>query len=44
VREALAKIGTDPGGGTAEQFGRLVNAEIVHWSKVIKDAGIKINP
>lgn len=44
VRDALAKVGTDPGGGTAEQFGRLVNAEIVHWSKVIKDAGIKINP
>jgi tripartite-type tricarboxylate transporter receptor subunit TctC len=44
VRDALVKTGTDPGGGTAEQFGRLVNAEIGHWSKVIKDAGIKINP
>jgi tripartite-type tricarboxylate transporter receptor subunit TctC len=44
VRTALAKIGTDPGGGTPEAFGTLVRAEIAHWSKVIKDAGIKINP
>ena len=44
VREALAKIGTDPGGGTPEAFGALLHGEIAHWSKVINDAGIKINP
>ncbi len=44
VRDALAKLGTDPGGGTPEAFGTLVRAEIAHWSKVIADAGIKINP
>lgn len=44
VREAFAKLGTDPGGGSPEAFGKLVNAEVAHWSKVIKDAGIKINP
>jgi tripartite-type tricarboxylate transporter receptor subunit TctC len=43
VREAFAKIGFDPGGGSAEAFGALVHAEIARWSKVIKDAGIKIN-
>lgn len=43
VREALAKIGVDPGGGSPEAFGTLVQGEIAHWSKVIKDAGIKIN-
>jgi hypothetical protein len=43
VREALAKIGVDPGGGSPEAFGTLVHGEIAHWSKVIKDAGIKIN-
>lgn len=42
VREALAKIGTDPGGGTPEAFGDLMHREIIRWSKVIKDAGIKI--
>jgi tripartite-type tricarboxylate transporter receptor subunit TctC len=43
VREALAKIGTDVGGGTPEEFGAHVHAETVRWTKVIKDAGIKIN-
>jgi tripartite-type tricarboxylate transporter receptor subunit TctC len=44
VRDALAKLGTDPGGGTPDAFGGLVRSEIAHWGKVIKDAGIKINP
>lgn len=44
VREALAKVGTDVGGGTPEVFGKLVNDEVKHWAKVIKDANIKINP
>jgi tripartite-type tricarboxylate transporter receptor subunit TctC len=44
VRDALAKLGTDPGGGAPEAFGTLVRTEIARWSKVITDAGIKINP
>lgn len=44
VREALAKLGTDPGGGAPDAFGALVRSETAHWSKVIRDAGIKINP
>lgn len=44
VKDALLKIGVDPGGGAAEPFGTLVHSEIVRWSKVIKDADIKINP
>jgi tripartite-type tricarboxylate transporter receptor subunit TctC len=44
VRGALANVGTDVGGGTPEQFGKLVSAEVAHWTKIIKDAGIKINP
>jgi tripartite-type tricarboxylate transporter receptor subunit TctC len=43
LREALTKLGTDPGGGTPEAFGTLMNGEIARWTKVIKDAGIKIN-
>ena len=44
VRDALAKLGVDPGGGSPEAFGTLVRTETARWSKVIKDAGIKINP
>ena len=44
VRDAFAKVGTDPGGGSPAAFGALLHAEIARWTKVIKDAGIKINP
>jgi tripartite-type tricarboxylate transporter receptor subunit TctC len=43
VREAFAKLGTDIGGGTPEEFGAHVHAETVRWTKVIRDAGIKIS-
>jgi tripartite-type tricarboxylate transporter receptor subunit TctC len=43
VRDALAKIGTDVNGGTPQEFGAHVHAETVRWTKVIKDAGIKVN-
>ena len=44
VREALVKLGVDPGGGTPEAFGTLVRSETKHWTKVVQEAGIKINP
>lgn len=42
VREALAKIGVDVAGGTPQQFGALLHAETERWTKVIKQAGIKV--
>ena len=44
MREALVKLGVDPGGGTPEAFGALVRSETEHWTKVVQEAGIKINP
>ena len=43
VRDSLAKLGTDVGGGTPEEFGALLRNETARWTKVIQDAGIKIN-
>jgi tripartite-type tricarboxylate transporter receptor subunit TctC len=42
VREAFAKLGVEPGGGSPESFGMLERSEIARWTKVIKDADIKI--
>jgi tripartite-type tricarboxylate transporter receptor subunit TctC len=42
VRDALAKLGVDPGGGSSEEFGALVRSEISRWGKIVKDANIKI--
>jgi tripartite-type tricarboxylate transporter receptor subunit TctC len=42
VREAFAKTGAEPAGGSPAEFGALVTSQIAHWGKVVKDAGIKI--
>jgi tripartite-type tricarboxylate transporter receptor subunit TctC len=42
VRDALAKLGVDAGGGTPEEFGATLRSEIVRWTKIVKDAGIKV--
>lgn len=42
VREAFAKIAAEPAGGTPGEFGAHIKSQIAHWSKVVKDAGIKI--
>ena len=41
MRERLAADGIEPGGGPAEEFAHMIQAEIATWSKVIKSAGIK---
>ncbi len=42
VRDALGKLGVDPGGGTPEAFGATLRAEITRWGKIVKEADIKI--
>lgn len=42
VREKMAGHGLIPGGNTPEQLGSFLKAEIAKWSRVIKDADIRI--
>ena len=42
MRDALAKLGVDPGGGTPEEFSVTLRSEIARWSKIVNEAGIKI--
>ena len=42
VREAFAKIGAEPAGGSAEDFGKLMKSQVEYWEKVIREAGIKM--
>jgi tripartite-type tricarboxylate transporter receptor subunit TctC len=44
VREAFAKIGADPAGGSSEEFAQLVKSQVAHWSNVVTAAGIKLQP
>ena len=41
IREKLLAQGSEAVGGTPEQLGALVNAELPKWAKLVKDAGIK---
>ncbi len=42
VKERLSRDGVEPGSSTPEQLNAVVQAEKKLWSKVIRDAGIKI--
>jgi tripartite-type tricarboxylate transporter receptor subunit TctC len=42
VREAFAKLGAEPAGGSPEEFGELVKSQVQHWKKVVADAGIRV--
>ncbi len=42
VKDRLSRDGVEPGGSTPEQLNAIVLAEKKLWSKVIRDAGIKI--
>ncbi len=41
IREKLLAQGSEAVGGTSEQLGAVVNAELPKWAKLVKDAGIK---
>ena len=41
IRDKLLAQGSEAVGGTPEQLGAVVNAELPKWAKLVKDAGIK---
>jgi tripartite-type tricarboxylate transporter receptor subunit TctC len=42
VREAIAKLAAEPAGGTPAEFGQFLDSQLAHWSKVVKDSGIRM--
>jgi len=43
AKERLAQIGMDPVGSTPEEFVSFLRTEIAKWSKVVKEANIRID-
>jgi tripartite-type tricarboxylate transporter receptor subunit TctC len=41
VQKSLASDGSEPRGGTSEEFAKFIVDETARWGKLIKDAGIK---
>lgn len=42
VRERLTVLGTEPTGGTPEQFAQTIRDDTARWAKVVSAAGIRI--
>jgi tripartite-type tricarboxylate transporter receptor subunit TctC len=42
VRERFQKLGVSPLGGTPEALGKYLEFEVVRWSKLIKETGVKL--
>jgi tripartite-type tricarboxylate transporter receptor subunit TctC len=42
MRDKLAALGFSPVGSTPEEYGALIKDDIDKWSKVVRDAGIKV--
>jgi len=42
VRDAIEKMAAEPAGGTPAEFGTFLGSQLAHWSKVVKDSGIKM--
>ena len=42
LRDAFAKIGMEPAGGTPAEFGHLIKAQTARWEKIIRNSGIKV--
>jgi tripartite-type tricarboxylate transporter receptor subunit TctC len=43
VREAITKMAAKPGGATPAEFGQFLGSQMAHWSKVVKESGIKMH-
>jgi tripartite-type tricarboxylate transporter receptor subunit TctC len=41
VRARLIAAGIEIQGGTPEQFGNVIKAEIEKWGRIVKEAGIQ---
>jgi tripartite-type tricarboxylate transporter receptor subunit TctC len=44
MRQRLSDLGYEPVASSSAQFGAFIKAELAKWAKVIKSAGIKLEP
>jgi tripartite-type tricarboxylate transporter receptor subunit TctC len=42
-REAIGRMAAEPAGGSPDEFGKFLRSELAHWSRVVKDSGIKMH-
>jgi tripartite-type tricarboxylate transporter receptor subunit TctC len=43
VREALAKLGLEPGGNSPQEYAAMIADELGKWRRAVKTTGIKLD-
>ena len=43
TRDAFAKLGAEPAGGSPAEFASFVTAQLAYWGKIVKDSGMKMH-
>ena len=44
IRERLAAVGAEPGGGSPELLGQTVAAEVAKWTRLVRDRNLRFDP
>jgi tripartite-type tricarboxylate transporter receptor subunit TctC len=44
VKQAFAKLGFEPGGGSPDALAQRVNGEIKKWTALVKEKNIHVEP
>ncbi len=44
MRERLAAAGAEPGGGSPEQLGQAVAAEVAKWTRLVRERNLRFDP
>lgn len=44
IKERLAAVGAEPGGGTPELLGQTVANEVAKWTKLVRDRNLRFDP
>ena len=44
MRERLAAASAEPGGGSPEQLGQAVAAEVAKWTRLVRDRNLRFDP
>jgi tripartite-type tricarboxylate transporter receptor subunit TctC len=42
VRDAFARVGAEPAGGSPAEFANLITSQVAYWGKVVKESSMKM--
>jgi tripartite-type tricarboxylate transporter receptor subunit TctC len=43
LRNAIARLGAEPAGGSPAEFAEFLTGQVAYWAKVVADSGMKMH-